>query len=138
LSRELKSSDSEDSSNEESRSGKSQSSYEDRKSRKCAVKQNSKSLSKNKAKSHDHTDIQNESGSKIENRKTPNNIYIGNNSEEIMNRNNQENYDLSPDPDDRMVDIFNNEFANSVCDNTKEASKSTKIIDIFCVRTIPK
>jgi hypothetical protein len=30
-----------------------------------------------------------------------------------------------------MVDIFNNEFANSVCDNTIEASKSTKIIDIF-------
>jgi hypothetical protein len=30
-----------------------------------------------------------------------------------------------------MVDIFHNEFANSVCDNSKEASKSTKIIDIF-------
>jgi hypothetical protein len=131
MSRELKSSDSEDSTNEESRSGKSRSSYEDRKSRKCAAKQNSKSLSRNKAKSHDHTDIENKSSSKIENGKTPNNIYIGNNSEDIMNGNNQENYNLSPDSDDPMVDIFNNEFANSVCDNTKEASKSTKIIDIF-------
>jgi hypothetical protein len=59
------------------------------------------------------------------------NIYVGNNSEGIMKGNNQENSNLSPNPDDPMVDIFNNEFAYSVCDNTKEAYKSTKIIDIF-------
>ena len=29
-----------------------------------------------------------------------------------------------------MVDIFNNEFAKSVSNNTKEASKTTKIVDI--------
>jgi uncharacterized HAD superfamily protein len=43
---------------------------------------------------------------------------------------NQENYHLSPSPDDPMVDIFNNEFAKSVSNNTKEASKTTKIVNI--------
>ncbi len=130
------SSDSEVSAHEESRCGKSEesngtSSDEDRKSRQCAGKQNSKSFSQKKTKSHDHTDINNESGLKLEHGKPPTNVHIGNKSdEEIMKGNNQENYDLSPSPDDPMVDIFNNEFAKSVCDNTKEASKTTKIVDI--------
>ncbi len=61
----------------------------------------------------------------------PSNVHIGNHSKDIMKRDNQEKYNLSPDPDDQMLDIFNSDFVNSVCDNTKEASKSTKIIDIF-------
>jgi hypothetical protein len=47
-----------------------------------------------------------------------------------LKENNQENFDLSPSPDDPMVDIFNNKFAKSVSNNTKEASKTTKIVDI--------
>jgi hypothetical protein len=132
------SSDSEVSAHEESRCGKSEesngtSSDEDRKSRQCAGKQNSKYFSQKKAKSHDHTDIKNESGSKLEHGKTPTNVHIGNKSdEEIMKGNNQENYNLSPSPDDPMVDIFNNDFAKSVCDNTKELPKLPKLLTSLC------
>jgi hypothetical protein len=132
----INSSDSEVSADEESRGGKSEeiidtSSDEDRKSGQCAGKQKSTSFSRNKAKSQDHTDMKNKSGSKLAHGKTPTNVHIGSKSdEEILKGNNQENFDLSPSPDDPMVDIFNNEFAESVSNNTKEASKNTKIVDI--------
>jgi hypothetical protein len=75
--------------------------------------------------------MKNESGSKLVHGKTPTNVHIGSKSdEEILKGNNQENFDLSPSPDDPMVNIINNEFAKSVSNNTKEASKTTKIVDI--------
>ncbi len=131
----INSSDSEVSA-DESWGGKSEeivdtSSVEDRKSRQCAAKRKSTSFSRKEAKSQDHTDMKNESGSKLVHGKTPNNVHIGSKSDkEILKGNNQENFDLSPSPDDPMVNIFNNEFAKSISNNTKEASKTTKIVDI--------
>jgi hypothetical protein len=132
----INSSDSEVSADEESWSGKSEeiidtSSVEDRKSGQCAGKRKLTSFSGKEAKSQDHTDMKNESGSKLVHGKTPTNVYIGSKSdEEILKGNNQENFDLSPSPDAPMVDIFNNEFAKSISNNTKEASKTTKIVNI--------
>ncbi len=75
--------------------------------------------------------MKNESGSKLVHGKPPTNVHIGSKSdEEILKGNNQENFDLSPSPDDPMVNISNNEFAKSVSNITKEASKTTKIVDI--------
>ncbi len=70
----INSSNSEVSADEDSRGGKSEeiiyrSSVEDIKSRQCAGKQKSTSFSRKEAKSHDHTDMKNESGSKLVNGK---------------------------------------------------------------------
>jgi hypothetical protein len=132
----INSSDSEVCADEESWSGKSEeiidmSSVEDRKSGQCAGKRKLTSFSRKEVKSQDHTDMKNESDSKLVHGKTPTNVHTGSKSdEEILKGNNQENFDLSPSPDDPMVNIFNNEFAKSVSNNTKEASKTTKIVNI--------
>jgi hypothetical protein len=92
----INASDSEVSADEESRCEKSEESIgtisdEDRKPRQCAGKQKSTSFSRKKAKLQDHTDMNNESGSKLVHGKTPTNVHIGSTSdEEIMKGNNQE------------------------------------------------
>ncbi len=77
--------------------------------------------------------IKNVSGSKLlhEETSTYDNIGSkGDTDEEVLRGNNQENFDLSTSPDEAMVDIFSNEFAKSVSNNTKEATKSKKMVDI--------
>jgi hypothetical protein len=98
----INSSDSEVSADEVSWGEKSEeiidtSSAEDRKSGQCAGKRKSTSFSRKVAKSQDHTDMKNESGSKLVHGKTPTNVYIGSKSdEEILKGNNQENLTYHP------------------------------------------
>jgi hypothetical protein len=53
--------------------------------------------------------MKNETGLKLVHGETPTNVDIGSkgdSDEEVLRRNNQENFDLSLSPDDPMVDIF--------------------------------
>jgi hypothetical protein len=90
----INSSDSEVSADEESWGGKSEeiidtSSVEDRKSRQCAGKQKLTSFYRKEAKLQEHTDMKNESGSKVVHGKTPTNVHISSKSdEEILKENN--------------------------------------------------